>query len=100
MKNIDLKAQSIEVHKGSEKGEIGEIVAHKRVIIVQDKREGHGEQAVYDVEKDSVVLTGNPVLIDENQGEIRGDKLTFHMGDGRIVVETKDKERSVTVIKS
>jgi len=100
VKDIDLRAQSIDVHLGKEHGEIGEIVSQKKVIIVQDGREGHGEEAVYNVEKDNIVLTGDPVLIDKDQGKVRGDKLTFHMGDGRIVVENKDRERSVTVIKS
>ncbi len=100
LKNIDLKAQTIEVLLGDEPGDIKEILGHDDVIIVQGRREGRGKEAVYDVAKDSVELTGNPVLIDKDQGEIRGDKLTFHMGDGRIVVENKDRERSVTVIKS
>jgi lipopolysaccharide transport protein LptA len=100
LKNINLEAQTIEVLLGDEPGDIKEILGHDKAVIVQDRREGRGKEAVYDVAKDSVVLTGNPVLIDKDQGEIRGDKLTFHMGDGRIVVENKDRERSVTVIKS
>lgn len=100
LKDIDLEAKTIEVILGDEPGDIKEILGHNKVIIVQNRREGRGEEAVYDVEKDCIVLTGNPVLIDKDEGEIRGDKLTFHMGDGRIVVENKDRERSVTVIKS
>ncbi len=100
VRDIDLRAQSIDVHLGEKHGEIGEIVSQERVIIVQNGREGHGQEAVYNVEKDNIVLTGDPVLIDKDQGRVRGDKLTFHMGDGRIVVENKNRERSVTVIKS
>jgi len=100
LKNIDLSAQSIDVVLGEEPGKIKEILGHGKVIIAQEQREGQGEEAVYDVDKDKIVLTGNPVLIDKDQGRIRGDKLTFYMGDGRIVVENTDRERSVTVIKS
>ncbi|GAH32736.1 unnamed protein product, partial [marine sediment metagenome] len=61
--------------------------------------EGRGEEAIYDPDKESVVLLGNPVLIDKDKGITRGDKLTFYLADDRILVENKARERSATVIK-
>jgi lipopolysaccharide export system protein LptA len=84
---------------GEEDKGIQKIVARKKVVIVQELGEAYGEEAVYDPENESLVLLGNPVLIDKDGGRTEGHKLTFHMADDRILVENKDRERSVTVIK-
>lgn len=100
VKNTNLKAHSIFVYLKGKKGDMENIFAQGKVIIVQNLREGRGEEARYDLHKETIVLLGNPVLIDKDKGIVNGDKLTFYMADGRIVVENKDRERSVTVIKS
>lgn len=100
VKDIALKAQSIFVYLKKGEVDMETIVAQGEVIIVQNLSEGRGQEARYDLKKDTIVLGGNPVLIDKNKGRIEGDKLTFYMADGRIVVENKDRERSVAVIKS
>jgi len=99
VKDIKLRAQSISVCLKEEKGEMKKIVAQGNVIIEQNLREGRGEEASYDVEEEIIILLGNPVLIEKDKGLTRGDKLTFYIADGRIAVENKDRERSVTVIK-
>jgi lipopolysaccharide transport protein LptA len=99
VKDIDLRAQSVSVYMSEEEGDIEKIVAREKVVIVQNLGEGRGEEAVYDPNKESVVLLGNPVLIDKDKGITRGDKLTFYLADDRILVENKAKERSATVIK-
>jgi lipopolysaccharide export system protein LptA len=70
------------------------------VVVVQGDREARGEEANYDLEEDTIVLTGNPVLVDKVKGMTEGDKLTFYLADGKIVIENKERGRSVTVIKS
>ena len=100
VRNIDLRARSIFVHLEEGGGEIKTIVAQGKVRFVQETAEGRGERANYDLEKESITLTGDPVVVDKNRGMTRGDKLTFYMGDGRITVENKERERSLTVIKS
>jgi lipopolysaccharide transport protein LptA len=97
---IDLKSDSLFAYLQEKKGEVQRIEAKGKVIITEQLREGRGAQAVYDLEKETIVLTGNPTLVDKDKGVIEGDKLTFHLGDGKITVENKDRERSVTVIKS
>ena len=69
-------------------------------VITHGENQGRGEKAVFNVKKDTIVLTGNPVLIAKDQGKTEGIKLTFYIADGKIIVENKDRERSVTVIKS
>jgi len=99
VRNIDLRAQRVSVHL-EEGGEIKTIVAQGEVRIVQETTEGRGERADYELKKETITLTGDPVVVDKDRGMTRGDKLTFHMGDGRITVENRERERSLTVIKS
>ncbi len=99
VKDIDLRAQSVSVYLSEQEGDMERIIAREKVIIVQNLGEGRGEEAIYDPDKESVVLLGNPVLIDKDRGVTRGDKLTFYLADDRILVENKARERSATVIK-
>jgi len=99
VKDIDLRAHSVSVYLNEEEGDIEKIIAREKVVIVQNLGEGRGEEAIYDPEKESLVLLGNPVLIDKDKGITRGDKLTFFIADDRILVENKARDRSVTVIK-
>ncbi len=94
-----LQARFISVYLEEESKNIGKIVARERVIILQSMGEARGEEAVYNPEEESLELLGNPVFIDKEKGRTEGHKLTFYMADGRILVENKDRERSVTVIK-
>ncbi|UCE22702.1 MAG: hypothetical protein JSV46_10985 [Candidatus Aminicenantes bacterium] len=94
-----LRAQSISVYLGEEDEGIQKIVGRKKVVVTQDLGEAFGEEAIFDPEKESLVLLGNPVFIDKDRGKTEGDKLTFYMADGRILVENEEKERSKTVIK-
>jgi lipopolysaccharide transport protein LptA len=98
--DIDLKSESLFAYLQETQGDVQKIEANGNVIITEQLREGRGAHALYELDKETIVLTGNPTLIDKEKGVIEGDKLTFHLGDGKIVVENKDRERSVTVIKS
>jgi len=100
VRNNSLSAQSITVSLKKGEGEMETIQAQGEVVIIQNQSQGQGKEANYDIAQETIVLTGNPVLIDKNKGRIEGDKLTFYMADGKIVVENKERERSVTIIKS
>jgi lipopolysaccharide transport protein LptA len=97
---VSLNSDAVTVHLREDKGEIEKIEGRGRVIIMEGTRQGKGGEALYDLDKETIVLTGNPSLIDKEKGTVEGDKLTFHLGDGRILVENKDRERPVTIIKS
>jgi len=100
VRDFSLNSLTVTVELEEEEAEVKEVVAQKDVVIIQKGSEGRGEEAIYDPDEETVVLLGNPVLIDKNKGMTKGDKLTFYIADGRIVVENKEKERSETVIKS
>lgn len=100
LKNVTLSSGSISVFLKPGGSDMETIVAKENVVIRQDGKEGRGEEAKYDIQKDILVLTGRPVLFDKDRGATEGDKLTFHLGDGRIFIENRERGRSVSVIKS
>jgi lipopolysaccharide transport protein LptA len=99
-KDVGLNADWIAVFLREKSAEVKQIDARGKVVITEKLREGKGERAVYDLEQETVVLTGNPTITDKGKGVIQGEKLTFRLGEGRIQVENKERERSTTVIKS
>jgi len=99
-KGVKMNSERIAVVLLENKAEIKEVAAEGKVTITEEFREGKGEKALYYLEQETVVLTGRPTVIDKEKGIIEGDKLTFRLGEGRIQVENKDRERSTTVIKS
>jgi len=72
----------------------------KIVTIVMNAREGSGELAEYDVRKDTITLTGRCELKEKNKGTISGGKLTFHLADATIRVDSRDQEGPAPVIRS
>jgi lipopolysaccharide transport protein LptA len=95
-----LRCGTITVNPGEGSGEVASMRATKKITIVMNEREATGDQADYDVEKDIIVVTGHPILQEKDKGMVKGDKLTFYLADGRIVVENREQGRSATVIKS
>ena len=98
-KDVNLESERIAVLLIEKTAAVRQIAAEGKVTITEEIREGKGEKAVYDLEQETVVLTGKPQVTDKQRGVIEGDKLTFRLGEGRIRVENKDRERSTTVIK-
>jgi len=99
--NIRLKAGRLNLEPAKEAGKFSRIIADTgRVIITLGLREAEGDQADYDLDKGLIELTGRPVLREKGKGEVKGDKLTFYTADGRIRIENRDSERSITIIKS
>lgn len=97
---LRMTSTGLDIRLAEEGSAMEGLVARGKVVIVQEGKEGRGEEALYDLNANTVVLTGNPVLIDKDKGITEGDKLTFHLGDGRISIENKERDRSATVIKS
>jgi lipopolysaccharide transport protein LptA len=98
-REVKMTSQTIKIHLNEGQGEMQKFLATGKVIIAQHQSEGRGEEAQFDLENETIVLLGNPVLIDKNKGRTEGDKLTFFLADDRITVENQGQERSFTVIK-
>jgi lipopolysaccharide export system protein LptA len=99
VKNTELLAQSLSVSLHQESAELLNILAYSDVKIIQNTFEGRGKEARYNLGEEMIVLLGDPVLIDKDKGKTEGDKLTFSLGDGKILIENQDQKRSKTVIK-
>jgi lipopolysaccharide export system protein LptA len=95
---VALACRTITVDPGEAGGEPKAMRAEGAVSITLPSRTASGERADYDLGKDMIVLTGQPVLTDKDKGVIRGDKLTFHLSDGSILVESRDRDRPVTSV--
>jgi len=99
-KDLTLSSDAIVVSLKEKTAELRQLEAKGKVTFQEKLREGKGEKAIYSLEEETIVLTGNPRISDKEKGVIEGEKLTFRLGEGRIQVENKDRERSTTVIKS
>ncbi|MBN2205781.1 MAG: LPS export ABC transporter periplasmic protein LptC [Candidatus Aminicenantes bacterium] len=99
-RNAVLEADTIAMDLAEGTSEMTRIVARGAVRIQQGSWEGRGGRAEFAVPEETVVLLDKPVLVDKDKGETRGDKLTFQLADGKILIENKKRDRSVTVIKS
>ena len=95
-----LEAETIIMDLAEVSADMMTIVAKGSVKIRQGAWEGQGGRAEFAVPEETIVLLENPVLIDKDKGETRGDKLTFQLADGRILIENRRRDRSITVIKS
>ncbi len=100
VEDIQLKAEDVFIYLSEEEKEIEILMARGQVSIKQGSYEARGQEAVFDLVKQTIELMGQPVLIDKQKGRVQGDKLTFYMADDKIVVENEGRERSETVIKS
>jgi lipopolysaccharide transport protein LptA len=99
-KDVDIRAEAVALVPEASSSRPRLIQARGAVVLKQKTREGRGEAADYDVGKETIILTGHPVVVDREKGTFRGDKLTFNLGDGNIQVDNKDQQRSDVVIKS
>jgi lipopolysaccharide export system protein LptA len=88
----ELQGQSV---KGQ--GQLERMVAEGNVVIQEPARRATGDQLIYTVADDKLVLTGgSPSIFDAEHGKIRGDSLTFFRRDDRVLVEGRDTSPTVT----
>jgi lipopolysaccharide export system protein LptA len=98
--DFQLAAGTVAVSLLEGKKEVKSLIASGSVVVSHGLYEGRGGEAIYDPGAETVVLTGSPVLVEKGKGSSRGDKLTFRLGDDRILIENKGQGRSITVVKS
>ncbi|MCX7973973.1 MAG: LPS export ABC transporter periplasmic protein LptC [Candidatus Aminicenantes bacterium] len=97
--DFQVKAQALEIDFKGESAEIEEVKTKGEVNVVKGMTKASAQRGYYDWEKDVLILEGRPVLEDPEKGVIRGDKLTFNLAEGRILVENQGRERSISIIK-
>jgi len=89
-RDVEIRAEAITVDLAG--GEIRRVLASRQVTLFQGggAREATGGLAVYDAAAETIVLTERPVLKEKGKGSASGEKLTFFLADGKIVVENRD----------
>jgi len=70
--------------------DISKVEAHGNVAVRKDGRVAHSNDALYSRREDTIVLTGNASII-ENENKIDGEKITLFMADDRSIIEGKGK---------
>jgi len=95
-----LDADALAVVLGLDGRGLETLQAHAGVVLSKGRYVGRGDAAFYQAEADRITLSGRPVLVDRKGGSTRGDKLTFDLGDDKILIENEGQGRSATVVKS
>jgi lipopolysaccharide export system protein LptA len=95
-----LEADWVTMDLAEGTADMTQILAKGSVKIQQGAWEGRGGRAEFAVPDEVIVLLEKPVLVEKDKGETQGDKLTFQLADGKILIENRRRDRSVTVIKS
>ena len=83
-----VTALLLDLHFGKD-NRIEQALARGGVAVRQGTRAGTGDQAEYDFQLGKIVLSGNfAEVVDPARGRTRGLRLTFFVGDDRILVES------------
>lgn len=99
VKSLEVKAPAIAI-SFKEEGGIRVLTASGGVTFQSERHDGRSDYCEYDLAKETIVFTGNPVINDKEKGTLQGDKLTFRLSDDKIIVENFGLRRSITIIKS
>jgi lipopolysaccharide export system protein LptA len=100
MGKIKIESQQFRLFFDQKTNELSKFEAIDKVSVSFKEIKALAQRANYLYDQQVLILTGQPLLEDPSRGKIRGDKLTFHLPDDRIIVENKGEERSIILIKS
>ena len=100
MGQVKMTSRQFKLYFDLESNELSRFEALDKVEMSYKRVKASAFKADYLYKSQSLILSGQPILEEPSRGKIRGDKLTFHLPDDRIVVENKGEERSIILIKS
>ena len=75
------------------------MTAGDTVEVVQGNRKARGSHGIYTPRDETMVLTGERVVLQDPQQQVEGRSLTFHVGDDRILVDGREQVRT-TIIRA
>lgn len=70
--------------------DIRKVEAHGNVVVRKDGRVALSNNALYSFKAETIVLTGDASII-ENENKIGGEKITLFMADDRSIIEGRGK---------
>jgi LPS export ABC transporter protein LptC/lipopolysaccharide transport protein LptA len=80
-------------------GAITSLRAGEPVEVQQGPRKATGAWANYTPADETMVLTGEKVVLKDPSQELEGRSLTFHVGDARILVDGREQVRTQLIIR-
>ena len=69
------------------------------VEVEQRNRKARGSKGIYTPRDETMVLTGQRVVLQDPEQKVDGRSLTFHVGDDRILVDGQEQVRTQTIIR-
>jgi LPS export ABC transporter protein LptC/lipopolysaccharide transport protein LptA len=105
--NVDIRQGTDRIVAGvanvlmNDKNEVAQTIAENNVVVTQPKRRAAGDYAQYTAENESIILRGNPALIeDAENGSSQGAQVTVFLRENRIVGESKTSQTNTGRIRS
>jgi lipopolysaccharide export system protein LptA len=87
---MTLTSDVMTVYYDAGSKDIQKVEAHGNVAVRKDGRVAHSNNALYSQAEETIVLTGDANII-ENDNKIDGEKITLFMADDRSIIEGKGK---------
>ncbi len=78
---------------------IKSVVAGEPVEVRQGLRRANGTRATYTPDRETLVLVGEKVVLEDPKQKLSGRSLTFHAGDDTILVDGREVERTESVFR-
>jgi LPS export ABC transporter protein LptC/lipopolysaccharide transport protein LptA len=75
------------------------VVAGEPVEVRQGARRARGTRGTYTLRNETVVLTGDKVVLEDQKQRVQGRSLTFRAGDDTILVDGREVERTESVFR-
>lgn len=94
-----VSAEKMLINFKPDSSELESIESRGEVKVIMGLLVARAQSGFYEWDKDLFILEGKPVLEDPEQGSLTGDKLTFNLAEGRILMENQGRERSISIIK-
>lgn len=96
-KDINLKADEVEVYSNEKKEAVSRIIAMGNVVVTRGDRRLTGGRAELDYDLKRVVLTGNPT-IDEKGNSISGEKIVYQYDKEGIIIDGGAQKKATLIL--
>jgi lipopolysaccharide export system protein LptA len=96
-KDINLKADEVEVYSNEKKEAVTRIIATGNVVVTKGDRRLTGGRAELDYDLKRVVLTGNPT-IDEKGNSISGEKIVYQYDKEGIIIDGGAQKKATLIL--
>jgi lipopolysaccharide transport protein LptA len=97
----DIRSKSPEatVQLSADGSAVQTLVAGEPVEVVQGDRKGVGARGTYTPDRETFLLVGEKVTVNDPTQQVEGRSLTFHVGDDRILVDGREEVRTESIFK-